>query len=570
MMTNVKDYRSLLREIQNSTTTVYSTLPSEEPRFLIDINSRTINVPSEFGFLAIENDHNSQKVYFEIDRFFDGIDLAEHTCIIQFINIEKTKTSSNERPKPNVGKCPNKCLNVPAINVPPASEPKKEEGYFVVTEMDVESIEGKIIFEWKVENKATSLAGDIFFSVRFYSIDDSGGFVYNFNTLPAHSLILDTLDVINGNSSIDSSEIEVLLTKFKDFKNEIDAKVDVAQGSENSGKFLAINELGNVDVVALPDISSSKEIYVGSGDMPDGYTLQIDPNGEADDMVDDYLAKGNEIEYTPIGNYNPATKKYVDDSVSELDSSKVDVAQGEENYGKILAINESGDVEVISAPASTDVTYDESKKRLVFSSKTRLPGNVNVDPTLSVSGDVADAKVVGDALNTVNKTIEEVKTKTPTKLSELENDLFYKKRILCKSLSINDFEYDQDEHCYYTEIEYIPWLKNANDLGYELSGNIYGEYLTIQESPDNTCIYDQTDYGIAFENEYACFYNNIDYDDNGEPFQCGTLYIQLYIDSDDFTFNLYRKDEKLVPIEYCDTTEIEDAIWELVDEVSIL
>lgn len=308
MATDVKDYRSLLREIQNSTTTIYSTLPSEEPRFLIDINSRTINVPSEFGFLAIENDHNSQKVYFEIDRFFDGIDLAEHTCIIQFINIEKTKTSSNERPKPNVGKCPNKCLNTFPVNVPPVSEPKKVEGYFVVTEMDIESIEDKIVFEWKVENRATSLAGDIFFSVRFYSIDDLEEFVYNFNTLPAHSLILDTLDVINGSSSMDSSEIEVLLTKFKDFKNEIDAKVDIAQGTEN--------------------------------------------------------------------------------------------------HGKILAINESGDVEAMSAPASTDVTYSETEQRLVFSSKTNLAGNVGVDSTLSVSGDAADAKVVGDKFEQLKEEIK--------------------------------------------------------------------------------------------------------------------------------------------------------------------
>ena len=31
-------------------------------------------------------------------------------------------------------------------------------------------------------------------------------------------------------------------------------------------------------------------VYVGSGDMPDGYNVQIDPNGSATDIVDMVLA----------------------------------------------------------------------------------------------------------------------------------------------------------------------------------------------------------------------------------------------------------------------------------------
>lgn len=76
-------------------------------------------------------------------------------------------------------------------------------------------------------------------------------------------------------------------------------------------------------------------------------------------------------------------------------NKKIDIAQGAENYGKILAINESGNAVTMTAPESTDITYDETKGRLVISSKSNLPGNTGVDPTLSVSGEAADAKVTG-------------------------------------------------------------------------------------------------------------------------------------------------------------------------------
>lgn len=81
----------------------------------------------------------------------------------------------------------------------------------------------------------------------------------------------------------------------------------------------------------------------------------------------------------------------------------VSIKQGKENYGKILAVNEDGNIETMSAPESMDVSYNEEEKRLVVSSKTNLPGNVSVDPTLSVSGNAADAKAVGNAVSGVIK-----------------------------------------------------------------------------------------------------------------------------------------------------------------------
>ena len=51
MVTEPSEFRQRLLDIQNSVDVVYSTLPSDEPRFIIDTNSRTINIPIEFQFL---------------------------------------------------------------------------------------------------------------------------------------------------------------------------------------------------------------------------------------------------------------------------------------------------------------------------------------------------------------------------------------------------------------------------------------------------------------------------------------------------------------------------------------
>ena len=109
-------------------------LPSDEPRFIIDANERTISIPDGFTFLGVLNDHNAETVYFEIDRYYDQTDLSKKTCIVQY-----------------------------------ESRANKHGGFYPVTKLDITTVPGKIIFGWEVQNDATSCPGDLEFSVRFYS-----------------------------------------------------------------------------------------------------------------------------------------------------------------------------------------------------------------------------------------------------------------------------------------------------------------------------------------------------------------------------------------------------------------
>ena len=67
MITEPSEFRQRLQEIQNSVNVIFTHLPSNEPRFIIDANSRKINIPFEFSFLGLINDHKAETIYFEID-----------------------------------------------------------------------------------------------------------------------------------------------------------------------------------------------------------------------------------------------------------------------------------------------------------------------------------------------------------------------------------------------------------------------------------------------------------------------------------------------------------------------
>ena len=213
MITDPSEFRQKLQEIQNSANVTFTHLPSNEPRFIIDANSREINIPFEFSFLGVIGDHKAETIYFEIDRYFDDEDLSAHTCVIQFVNKNLKTLECNE-------------------------------GLYPVTTMDVNSIDGKIIFGWNIMNDVTQIAGDIHFSIRFYSIDSNNKFTYNFNTLTANSIILDTLDVKHTSIiEISPSELQV----WNDKMNQMNLKAE--QALQETSEILQTYEIASVDEI---------------------------------------------------------------------------------------------------------------------------------------------------------------------------------------------------------------------------------------------------------------------------------------------------------------------------------
>lgn len=294
MITEPNEFMQRLQELQDSSSVTYSTLPSNEPRFIIDANSRTIKIPPEFQFLGVKNDHKAETVYFEIDRYFDNEDLSTHTCVVQFEN-------------------------------------KSGEGsIYPVTIVDTESIDGKIIFGWEILSDATTIVGDIIFSVRFYSLDNYV-FTYNFNTLPAKSVILDTLNV-DDPTVLENypSELEAWLDRMNDLSQNVvkpedvellDTKMDTLETS-----FGELETNVNSSVDELKSDLDDLESYLADGKiiLPIDYEYgSIDTDGQYDSDIKRARSK----EYIPITEYTNVNisneeHRYVT-SIAYFDENKV-------------------------------------------------------------------------------------------------------------------------------------------------------------------------------------------------------------------------------------------------------
>ncbi len=165
MITDPKEYYALLYKIQDTNPPQTATLlPSNEPMMTIDLNTRKIEAPT---FLGVSTDHQSEIVYFRCARFFDNMDLTNCSCVIQYINAVRDKDN-----------------------------PEGEGRLYPVPFIDKETLadSDEIIIPWAVGYEATKTAGDIQFSVQFYKMNDDGTqYIYNLNTLPAKSKILDTI-----------------------------------------------------------------------------------------------------------------------------------------------------------------------------------------------------------------------------------------------------------------------------------------------------------------------------------------------------------------------------------------
>lgn len=154
MITGSQEYQEFLASIADSYNPPHMRLriPTDEPVYEINLNTRTVSTPS---FLGVEADHESELIYFEMDRFFDFMDLSTCIGIVQFRNA------------------------------------KNEEYYYVIPYYDILSKSGKMIFAWDIQSPVTKYGGTVYFSFKFFKVDKtSRELLYELNTLVAKSKVL--------------------------------------------------------------------------------------------------------------------------------------------------------------------------------------------------------------------------------------------------------------------------------------------------------------------------------------------------------------------------------------------
>lgn len=246
MIFDVQHYKDELKEIQNSTSVTHTTIGSLDQHLVINTKTREILIPTDFRFLGVENDHAAKTFYFEIDRYYDNTDLSAHTCIVQYL-------------------CSNGTLS--------------SEGFYPVTEFDLDSIPDKIIFGWTINNDVTSFPGEVHFAVRFYSIVNNS-FSYNFNTLEAKAPILDGIDTTESSLIVTPSVLAMWEQRMNNlniaitndismFEDRMSAQVTAASNHANNSANSATKsaESANASAQVLEDtkayVEFQKDAFVG-------------------------------------------------------------------------------------------------------------------------------------------------------------------------------------------------------------------------------------------------------------------------------------------------------------------
>lgn len=174
-----KDYLSQLYVIQSDNPPSQVLFPKVKTIYDIDLFTREIKAPQ---FLAVEKDHESETIYFRVDRYHDFIDLSQITGIVQYTTPDKVTHYST----------------IPF--------------YDVITEKE----DNKMLIPWIIDGTVTQFKGAVTFSLRFFKVErllnqysdeiddeaaqDAPGevvynLIYNLTTLPATSKVLEGMEV---------------------------------------------------------------------------------------------------------------------------------------------------------------------------------------------------------------------------------------------------------------------------------------------------------------------------------------------------------------------------------------
>lgn len=261
MITRPNEYWDLLYRICDKNNTAATSgqippilLPSDEPTLKIDLNTRKIDAPE---FLSVMYDHKSEILFFEVDRYYDGMDLANTCCVVQYLNANPKKPEGRIYAVPFYDTVSRQYLPIEVteeqFNIDPSyyyiSSEKNEEyvqcteyakfnstikyykyqsGKYIlidVTRVDFEANPtlyytkkppmnfvqcgsnsifnpsneyyyqaNKMLIPWEISGKVTEYAGIVEYAIRFYTIDGDLNLQYSLNTLSAKSKVLHGID----------------------------------------------------------------------------------------------------------------------------------------------------------------------------------------------------------------------------------------------------------------------------------------------------------------------------------------------------------------------------------------
>lgn len=323
----------------------YTDIDQAQDMLQINWDTRAVTIPKSVTNAGVKNDHLSKKLVFSMDRYMCGVDLANHTFAIHFINVDKWDSK-----KKNYDDC--------------------ASGVYPVTNIDL-SVDGKVTCEWEITNAATQVVGDVVFALHVFTIVDSA-FTYHLGTTPTLLDLLDTVNATEHGKNITPDEIEVYIQKMADLSAEIDAKVAAAEAAatraEEAAANFEVDDTLSVAGKAADAAATGAKLSQLSGENAElkGDLVQISKNQSIDIsssgvvFVKYSLQQGEVVKvHATVGvNLWSSTESYMGTDIEELgfvgaNSTKSFTATGD---GKYIRIYSTGSGTVTFEKPNTEIS----------------------------------------------------------------------------------------------------------------------------------------------------------------------------------------------------------------------
>lgn len=262
-----------------ASTAKYLMLPIDEEYFKINTNTRTITVPSIFNTAGVSlfGDQRAETLLFEVDRYFDFVDLLRTTIYIQWKN------------------------------------PNGTEGGTVVSLIDYDN--EKIRFGWTITDAITVNGNNnLTFSVRFFMRNDEGKVTYSLNTIPASVKIKAPLRINLEDDIFEYDEEPGLFTE---------AIVNGANSNTTPPLNPIVDTIIPVNNTTVYLDGTNMKQFIGGAHAKDtgviSYTWKINPRNSASTIILGQTSENETykteiiFEETTDSVFNPDKKYYIDE-----------------------------------------------------------------------------------------------------------------------------------------------------------------------------------------------------------------------------------------------------------------
>ncbi len=286
----------------------------------IDIYTRKITRKSKKGDL-IQNDHNSERIGFTMERYIDGHDMAiADRVAIKYLNGRHADT-------------------------------------YIVDDVAVSDDKKYITFTWLVSGNATQEVGSLAFLINFRCWNDEGVITYNWSTQPCS-----TYSILRGVTSMDSNPNEQydFWAKYEGLVNEVADKT-----RETSDRVAVISqnledaETKSKDLILICD-DLGHEIMDLSKEVP----VLENKVGTIEDVLPDLESRVITLE-----------RSLDDDAVQAISKAVTDIEMSIANNGKI-------NYDLIYRTTGSGVVYDyPDHTRLILTEMLDCSQHIRIENT---------------------------------------------------------------------------------------------------------------------------------------------------------------------------------------------